>query len=154
VHVTDKADGSLGILYPLPSGGWAMSTRGSFASEQAAHATQVLNERYGDFQPAPGVTTLVEIVYPQNRIVLDYAGMDDLILLGGVEVATGTVYDTASFPDWTGPRTATFEAATLADALALEPRANAEGIVVRDLTTGAMIKIKRIISSYIESSRT
>lgn len=151
VHVTDKADGSLGIVYPLPSGGWAVSTRGSFASEQAIHATQVLNERYGTFRPTPGVTTLVEIVFPANRIVLDYGQMDDLILLGGVEIATGAVFDTTWFPDWTGPRTAAFEAATLADALAMEPRPNAEGIVVRDLHTGAMIKLKQ--ADYVELHR-
>lgn len=143
VHVSDKADGSLGIVYPVPSGGWAVSTRGSFASEQAIHATRVLNDRYGPYTPTPGVTTLVEIVYPQNRIVLDYAGMDDLILLGGVEISSGTVFDTAWFPDWTGPRTQAFDAPTLADALAMEPRPNAEGIVVRDVATGGMVKIKQ-----------
>jgi RNA ligase len=143
VHVTDKADGSLGIVYPVPSGGWAVSTRGSFASEQAIHATEVLAKRYPDYRPGPGVTTLLEIVYPQNRIVLDYAGMDDLILLGGVEVATGVVLEPAQFPDWAGPRTQVFEAATFADALAMEPRPNAEGIVVRDLTSGGMVKLKQ-----------
>ena len=151
VHVSDKADGSLGIVYPVPSGGWAVATRGSFASEQAVHATRVLNDRYADHRPAPGVTTLVEIVYPGNRIVLDYAGMDDLILLGAVEVATGAVLDTTAFPDWLGPRTRTFEAATLAEALAIPPRPNAEGVVVRDLATGAMVKIKQ--ADYIELHR-
>lgn len=36
-----------------------------------------------------------------------------------------------------------FECATLADALALPPRPNAEGIVVRCLNTGGMVKIKQ-----------
>lgn len=154
VHVTDKADGSLGIVYPLPTGGWAVATRGSFASDQAIHATAVLNERYPDYRPLPGVTTLVEIVYPQNRIVLDYAGLDDLILLGGVVIATGEVYGPGVFADhratrvdagqpWTGPVTKTFTCQTLAEVLALEPRPNAEGVVVRCLNTGGMIKIKQ-----------
>jgi RNA ligase len=141
--VTDKADGSLGILYPVPSGGWAVATRGSFASDQALHATALFQERYADFRPTPGVTTLFEIVYPTNRIVLDYAGMDDLILLGGVEIATGAVYDPSWFGWWNGPVTATFAASTLAEALAMEPRPNAEGVVVRLLDTGDMVKIKQ-----------
>ena len=151
VIVTDKADGSLGIIFPLPSGGWAVSTRGSFASDQAVHATKVLHERYPGYRPVPGITTLVEIVFPDNRIVLDYAGLDDLILLGGVEIATGAVHDVSRFPDWPGPATTTFEAATLAEALAMEPRPNAEGVVVRDLATGAMIKIKQ--ADYVELHR-
>jgi hypothetical protein len=44
-------------------------------------------------------------VYPDNGIVLDYAGLDHPILLGGVEIATGAVLDTTRFPDWAGPRT-------------------------------------------------
>jgi RNA ligase len=142
VHVTDKADGSLGIIYPVPSGGWAVATRGSFASEQALHATEVLNKRYPHYIPSAGVTTLVEIVYPENRIVLDYAGMDDLVLLGGVTTATGAVHGPNAFPTWTGPVTQTFTCRTFADALAMEPRENAEGVVVRDLNTGAMVKMK------------
>ncbi|MDW6066158.1 RNA ligase [Streptomyces sp. FXJ1.4098] len=48
VVVTDKLDGSLGILYPLPGGGHAITTRGSFASDQALHATKIWQERYAD----------------------------------------------------------------------------------------------------------
>jgi RNA ligase len=154
VHVTDKADGSLGIIYALPSGGWAVATRGSFASEQAIHATRILNTRYAEYRTLPWVTTLVEIVYPENRIVLDYAGLDDLILLGGVVTATGEVYGPEVFASdlptrveggkpWTGPVTARFTCPTFADALAMEPRENAEGIVVLDRATGAMVKLKQ-----------
>jgi RNA ligase len=143
-HVADKADGSLGILHPLPSGGWAIATRGSFASEQAIHATELFNREYAwRFTPRPGQTVLFEIVYPENRIVLDYAGLDDLILLGAVETATGAVLDPTWVSDWPGPVTDVFAASTLAEALAMEPRPNAEGVVVRMLDTGAMVKIKQ-----------
>lgn len=143
VHVTDKADGSLGILYPTPDG-YAVATRGSFTSEQALHATALYREQYAPgWTPRPEQTVLVEIVYPANRVVLDYAGLDDLILIGAVEVATGAVLDPTWVSDWPGPMVDTFTAATLADALAMEPRPNAEGVVVRDLHTGAMVKIKQ-----------
>jgi RNA ligase len=144
VRVSDKLDGSLGILCPLPSGGWTVATRGSFTSAQAVHATEVYTARYADrFAPPPGVTVLFEIVYPDNRIVVDYGGMDDLLLLGGVRIADGTVLDAAEVPGWPGPVARSFPAGTFAEALALPPRQGAEGLVVRCLTTGAMVKLKQ-----------
>lgn len=154
VLATDKKDGSLGIVYPLPSGGWAVATRGSFASEQAYHATQVLNERYADFEPLADATTLVEIVYPQNRIVLDYGDYDDLILLGGQPLGGGRSILPATMciiSDWPGPVTETLLAGRFAEALAMPDRVGAEGLVVHDLIGGAMVKIKQ--ADYVELHR-
>jgi RNA ligase len=159
VEVTDKADGSLGILYPVPAApdangadvaaGYAVATRGSFSSEQALHATERYGERYATaWTPLPGWTYLVEIVYPENRIVLDYGDLDDLILLGAVEVGTGRCAGPLDPPcaGWPGPRTEVHDHASLAEALAAEPRPNAEGLVVRYLEgahAGAMVKLKQ-----------
>lgn len=89
VTVTAKEDGSLGVLYPVNDTEFAVATRGSFGSEQALHATQIWRDLYaGRWAPPVGMTALFEIVYPANRIVLDYGGLDDLILLGFVETAT------------------------------------------------------------------
>lgn len=154
VLVTDKKDGSLGIIYPRPSGGWAVATRGSFASEQAIHATQLLNERYPDFKPSPSVTTLVEIVYPANRIVLDYGTFDDLILLGGQPVEGDRPIPPAtmqSITNWSGPVTETLLVGSFAEALDMPNRVNAEGVVVYDLVTGSLVKIKQ--ADYVELHR-
>lgn len=154
VLVTDKKDGSLGIIYPLPSGGFAVATRGSFASEQALHATKVLNGRYADFTPSPDATTLVEIVYPANRIVLDYAGFDDLILLGGQPLVGGAPIPPASMQtvsNWPGPVTETLLVGSFAEALAMPNRVNAEGVVVYDLVGGTLTKIKQ--ADYVELHR-
>ena len=142
VTVTDKADGSLGIIYPDPAGGFAVATRGSFASTQAGHATAVLRERYADFVPPAGLTVLVEIVYPANRIVLDYGGLDDLVLLGAVEIATGRTHGPEAVPDWPGPVVERLSHATLAEALAAPPRDNREGLVVHCRETDQRVKIK------------
>jgi RNA ligase len=141
VSVTDKADGSLGIIY-RDGADLAVATRGSFASDQARHATEVLRTRYPDFAPPAGLTVLVEIVYPENRIVLDYAGMDDLILLGAVEIATGRTFGPDAVPLWPGPVVDSFEYATLADALAAPPRDGREGLVVHFAGTDQRVKIK------------
>ena len=85
---------------------------------------------------------LVEIIYPANRIVLDYAGLDDLVLLGAVEIATGRTFGPAAVPDWPGPVVDSFAYATLAEALAAPPRDGREGLVVHLLDTDERVKIK------------
>jgi putative RNA ligase len=148
VVVTDKLDGSLGILYPTLDG-HAIATRGSFTSEQAVHATRVWRDRYAETtEVEEGTTWLFEIIYPGNRIVCDYGDTDDLILLGGVDIASGTAIRPGFFV-WDGPAVTTFDYDTLGEALAAKPRPGAEGIVVRfidlrfDDQHGTMVKIKQ-----------
>lgn len=86
-----KFDGSLGILY------WegdrpAIATRGSFSSDQALWATNWIRSYYvtvpdEDFDRAK--TYLFEIIYPENRIVVDYRGMKGLVLLAVIDIETG-----------------------------------------------------------------
>jgi RNA ligase len=142
--VTDKMDGSLGILYPSPEGGYAVATRGSFTSEQAIHATKIWWERYADTTEVDeGITWLFEIIYPANRIVCDYGDMDDLVLLGGVDILTGRPIRPGFFV-YDGPKTKTFDFDTLGEALAAEPRNGAEGYVIRFPDHDhLMIKIKQ-----------
>jgi putative RNA ligase len=142
VRVTDKADGSLGVIYPDGSGGYAVATRGSFASDQALHATSVLRDRYRGWAPPDGYTVLVEIIYPGNRIVLDYGDLDDLVLLGAVEVATGRSAGPEAVPDWPGPVIETFGYPTLAAALAAPPRPGREGLVVWFPEADLRVKLK------------
>jgi RNA ligase len=140
--VTDKLDGSLGILYPTPDG-HAVATRGSFASDQALHATEVWRTQYADrFQPPAGHTLLFEIVYPGNRIVVDYGDLDDLVLLGVVEVVTGRSIPVAE-AGWPGPIAELFGFASLAEALTAEPRPNCEGLVVHLVDNDERIKLKQ-----------
>lgn len=146
-EVTNKADGSLGILY----GDGRIATRGSFHSEQAEHATRLYRERYMDGVRAKAtswnrdlnLTYLFEIIYPTNRIVLDYGRMDDLVLLGAVEIDTGRPIGPNDLPEWPGPRTEVFPAHSLREALALPDRANAEGVVVRLCDSSTLVKIKQ-----------
>ena len=153
VIVTDKMDGSMGIVYPLPDGTLAVATRGSFTSGQAVHATELLRSKYAGWRPLQDVTTLVEIIYPGNRIVVDYAGLDDLVLLGGVTNDSAMLGCIGGIPlppatmqlltSWPGPMAQHLDAFTFGEALALPPRPNAEGIVVQVLHNGSMVKIKQ-----------
>ena len=83
VQVSEKLDGSLGVLYPHPDGGWAVASRGSFHSDQAKAGTDLLRWRIGEtgWQPEVGITYLFEIIYPENRIVVDYGDRRELVLI-------------------------------------------------------------------------
>lgn len=87
-EVYDKLDGSLGILYWIGDIPY-LATRGSFVSEQAQHGTEILRKKYSHIRFNQEYTYLFEIIYPKNRIVVDYKGLDDLILLAIIETKTG-----------------------------------------------------------------
>ena len=142
VVVMDKVDGSLGVIYPV-DGGWRVATRGSFTSPQAVEGTKMLDAL--GYAPPAGLTVLVEIVYPENRIVLDYGQRRALVLLGAVEIATGA----SVFPDdprldaWPGERVEVLPWVTLLAALEAPPRTNAEGLVVMSRDGMRRLKIKQ-----------
>lgn len=144
VAVTDKLDGSLGILYKHPEGGYAIATRGSFTSDQALHATEILNTKYANYIPPKGITLLFEIIYPENRIVCDYGNMDDLVLLGSVDINSGDNWDAYAMDwDWPGPKAEVFPYQTMREALEADPREGKEGFVVHFLVSGHRVKIKQ-----------
>lgn len=89
-EVYDKLDGSLGVLYWIEDEAF-IATRGSFMSEQAEQATLMLNTTYKALIPQldRSKTYLFEIIYPANRIVVDYGNREELVLLGIIDTATG-----------------------------------------------------------------
>lgn len=147
VEVTDKLDGSLGILYPHKDFQWAIATRGSFSSEQALEATAILHAKYRqDFDNfLENNTYLFEIIYPQNRIVVNYGDMRDLVLLGAVNKRYGYYLGPLEAQGellWNGPVTEVFEFKNFTDALAHWPhREGKEGVVVR--SGDKMVKLKQ-----------
>lgn len=79
-EVYEKMDGSLGIVFWY-QGQWVVATRGSFTSDQAIKATEILNKYNKDIM-FRHLTFCFEIIYPENRIVLDYGDDEKLVLLG------------------------------------------------------------------------
>ncbi|KKL25622.1 hypothetical protein LCGC14_2403460, partial [marine sediment metagenome] len=81
--ITEKLDGSLGILYWLNDEPW-ITTRGSFVSDQALWATDWFR-RNVDYSSLPkDITLLFEIIYKENRIVVNY-DFEGLVLLGAFD---------------------------------------------------------------------
>ena len=97
----EKMDGSLGVLCVEYDDGqpiyeW-VATRGSFHSEQAEWATDFYTHTVTcdislgaePFCPKPGKTYLFEIIYPENRIVVDYGDYKGLVLIDVIDNETG-----------------------------------------------------------------
>jgi len=84
-----KMDGSLGILYWWDNMPY-IATRGSFNSEQAIKATRILHKYYSNgIILDKKLTYLFEIIYPENKIVVDYGYTEDLFLLAAININTG-----------------------------------------------------------------
>lgn len=84
VYRQEKADGSFGIIFYYQND-WIIATRGSFQSEQAIKALDILKTRYNPTKWMKDIIYLVEIIYPTNRIVINYAGEEKFIFLSSLD---------------------------------------------------------------------
>ncbi len=86
-NITEKVDGSLGILYWLNDEPW-IATRGSFTSDQSIWATDWFrkNVKYSDLPK--DLTLLFEIIYKENRIVVNY-DFEGLVFIAAIDTKTG-----------------------------------------------------------------
>ena len=89
-EVFEKLDGSLGILYFVENEAF-IATRGSFISDQSSKASWILRSKYASILRGIDKTKthLFEIIYPENRIVVDYGDMEDIILTAIIDNETG-----------------------------------------------------------------
>jgi RNA ligase len=85
--VYEKMDGSLGILFNY-NNEWILATRGSFTSPQAIKGKEILN-KHDISSIRKDNTYLFEIIYPENRIVVDYGDEEKLVVLGVIHTETG-----------------------------------------------------------------
>ena len=143
---------SLGILFT--SGDKPqIATRGSFTSEQAIRANRILQERYSNFDFRPDYTYLFEIVYPENRIIVDYGTQEDLILLAVVETETGVeldIHSDALKNTWPFPIVKRYDGISDIAELRKVEQENAEGFVVR-FENGLRVKMK--FAEYVRLHR-
>lgn len=139
-EVTEKYDGSLGIVFRY-GGEIVVATRGSFHSDQAREGYRILLDQYGldvlvrllDDEH----THLFEIIYPENRIVVDYGGIRALRWLTTIHTASGAEPGLWSFK-WGGGDSR--HSSNIQQFLGQE-RKNAEGYVLR-FQGGQRVKIK------------
>jgi len=145
-EITEKLDGSLGILYwPMNESLPALATRSTFTSDQALHGTATLRQRLANFPklkiPA-GKTFLFEIIYPENKLVVNYGDLDDIILLAVIDNETGKEDDLANYPGWRKPENyGSNWRGIREDFESRNDERNREGFVVR-FSNGVRVKLK------------
>ena len=138
-EVFEKLDGSLGIAFYYKDE-LVFASRGSFTSEQAIKGRELLNKYNHEYGMYPGYTYLFEIIYPGNRIVVNYEDMEELIVIGVIETISGKeckfkemtsegfkIVEKYNFEDYTTIKNLNWE--------------NKEGFVVR-FSNGFRVKIK------------
>lgn len=153
----DKLDGSLGIMYWIDDTPY-IATRGSFTSEQAFHATKILHTEYKqripffDYSERFTHTMLFEIIYPENRIVVDYAKTDDLFFLAYIDNRDGSKCKTSmEYLDKLGFRRARcFNGIKYLTELRENETINKEGFVLY-FQNGFMCKVK--FAEYVRLHR-
>jgi len=136
IEITEKMDGSLGILY-FHNDQWKMATRGSFTGAQAQWASAWFQQHHPNFAFDSRVTLLFEIIYPENRIVVNYGDYEGVVLLGGRNIQLGHELYAAELDvianayGFMRPRTYTFDSIDDILNAAQSLSANEEGWVLR-----------------------
>lgn len=149
--VSEKLDGSLGIAYRDPiTGQIAIATRGAFASEQALWATEWWQDNARGVEIPDGETWLFEIIYPDNRIVVNYGDRAELVLLAVIDNATG--HDRALPEHWPGAMARRWNDSAVEELIdGVDEPQNFEGFVLYYPTTGQRAKVK--LDEYVRLHR-
>lgn len=154
-YVMEKMDGSLGILYWNQAGEPRVATRGSLTSIQAAMGEEILHNTIKHNKLDRDWTYLFEIIYPENRIVIDYQDETALYLLAARNKETGDymgideIHKVALSTGFKTPRI--YPATTVKDVIALKDKfPNREGVVVV-FKDGTRVKFKA--DKYVELHR-
>ena len=136
-EVYEKKDGSLGVLYWIDDKPY-LTTRGSFTSEQAKKGTGILQNKYSHVKLNKDYTYLFEIIYPENRIVVDYKDIEDIYLLAIIDTKTGE--DLPFTNDIGFPIVEKYDYDNLSEILKIQDK-DTEGFVIK-YKSGFRVKIK------------
>ena len=139
-EVFEKMDGSLGIVFWY-EGQWILATRGSFTSDQAIKGTEIL-KRYNTDILFRHMTFCFEIIYKENRIVLDYGEDEKLVMLGAFD-RWGKDYDISDWDEWGFDVVKKYDGIKDFKELKSMVKDDQEGFVVK-FTNGDRVKVKGV----------
>jgi T4 RnlA family RNA ligase len=147
-EVYEKMDGSLGILYWIENQAF-IATRGSFTSDQSKAANTLLNTTYAPVLPQLDKTKtyLFEIIYPENRIVINYGDAQMLVLLAVIDTQTG---EDLPLENIGFPVVKRYDGLTNFEAMKAMDTDNKEGFIVK-FNSGLRLKIK--FAEYVRIHR-
>lgn len=88
--VLEKLDGSM-IQAFYYGDKWNFATRGSFVSDQAKKAEKIAIDKYSQQLESMNkdYTYLFEVIYPENRVVVNYGDKVDIVLTGIFQTESG-----------------------------------------------------------------
>jgi RNA ligase len=139
-EVYEKMDGSLGIVFWY-RGQWVVATRGSFTSDQSIKAKEILRKYNTDIM-FRHLTFCFEIIYPENRIVLDYGTDEKLVLLGTFD-KNGKEMDVDMWSQWGFDVVKKYDGINDYKQLKEMVKNDQEGFVVK-FSNGDRVKVKGI----------
>ena len=141
--IYEKVDGSLGIAFYW-KGKWQITTRGSLNSDIGVVAQEMLDKLLAKERITldPRDTRLYEIIYPENRICVNYGDVRELVYLGRRNTSSGEVEYNAPSAVWRTPKKYTFENKDeLLSWLNKQDGSAFEGVVVH-FSDGSIFKFK------------
>ena len=143
-EVFDKMDGSL-LQIAKWNGHTVITSSGSFDSPQVHKATEMLLNKYSHYVFKDGLTYIFEIIYKENRIVLDYGDRESLTLLAVRETDTGEDIHVGlgigGYSDWDLVQSVNKTIPEILAELPLDKFINKEGFVVK-FANGDRVKYK------------
>lgn len=152
ITVQDKLDGSLIQIANDPEHGLVLTSKGSFSSDQAKWANQIVVEQGYEFDR--GFTYIFELIHPDNRIVIDYGSRRELILLAVVETESGKEHNIYSERFDAFTRVPKLDQSLIENIAALDNGPLAEGIVVNfggyrvKMKTNEYVRLHRIVTDF------
>ena len=139
-EVYEKMDGSLGIIFWY-EGQWVVATRGSFTSDQAIKAKELLKKYNTDIM-FRHLTFCFEVLYKNNRIVVDYGDYEGLVLLGTFD-KNGKEYDVEMWREYGFDVVKKYDGINDYKELKQMVKNDQEGFVVK-FSNGDRVKVKGV----------
>jgi hypothetical protein len=146
--IFNKLDGSLIQVANDMEYGLVITSKGSFQSDQAKWAKQIIDERWQQEDFEVGKTYIFELIHPENRIVLDYGKTTELYLLAVKDTETGKEYGIFS------KRFHRFKTVEIVPNLEEHMSKMVEGVVVKTgdhrykVKTGEYLRLHRIVTEF------
>jgi len=140
-EVTSKVDGMLALIF-FYQNELIFATRGCFDSEYVDEIQFIFNMKYGNLRLDTTKTYLAELISPLSKIVLDYHGVRDLILIAVRDTETGRElnYEEMCYLYQTWTKVKRYEGLDLESILKMDVP-NEEGFVLL-FESGMRMKIK------------
>jgi len=98
-YTLTKLDGSMGTLFNYENE-YYIATKGSFTSEQAIWATGWARKNINFYGVNDEYTYIFEIIYKNNKIVVDYKDFEGLVLTGVINKKDGKEMDPHNLNDF------------------------------------------------------